>query len=52
MLDLQMHALQSFQMSQTTCFANKCHIQEDLNLQQDCCENLKSHTGITIFFDR
>jgi hypothetical protein len=35
--------------TQTTCSVTQHHIPEDLNLQQYCCEILKSHTGITFF---
>jgi hypothetical protein len=40
-LTLQMKALQSFQSPGIT--HPRCHIPKDLNLQQHCWENLKSH---------
>lgn len=36
-------ARKSFQMLGITCSVIQCHIQQDLHLQQQCCEILKFH---------
>ena len=36
-------ALQSTEMSGTTCLTTKCHMPESLNPYQHRCEKLKSH---------
>jgi hypothetical protein len=41
-LTLKMKALHSFELCGTTFPVTQCHNPEDLNLQQHCCENLKS----------
>ena len=40
---LNMNALKAFKMSQNTRPVTHCHIPEDLDLQQICSENYKSH---------
>ena len=43
---LKMEALSSSKMSVAINHSSQHHIPKDLNLHQQCCENLKSHTVV------
>jgi len=47
-LTLKMEALQSIKMSGATPHTTQCHIPEDSDRQQHCCENPKSSTYCTV----
>ena len=48
----KMKALRSLQMSGTSHQITQCNIPEELNLQQHCCENLKSHMAGNFLISR